>query len=480
MNQTLRGQVVLVINPDTGELRHSKSLLSSLGAKVFLAQGLEDALGILSVERVQTVLYAYDLPFSGAELKQNYQQIHPDVRFFAVSKTPISELEPGIDGLLLQPIELEGIQAVFEVQPVVESMTVSTLDPLTQLLRPHLIFRSEAMKNRLAQLPQMAHSNYGVMISGETGTGKEVVAQTIHHLSQYKTGPFIGVNCGAIPESLIEGELFGHEKGAFTGANSSHKGKFELAEGGTLFLDEIGEMPLLLQARLLRVLEEKELYRVGGEKAIPINVRILAATRVDLVQAVRDGLFREDLYYRLNILPIVLPPLRERLEDIPLLAWHFLERAFSEANRPQPYPSLTDSTIQLLVNQPWNGNVRELRNLMTRLAVLLPQNIRYIEPKHLANYLEQPSFVDPVGLAGARHSGAEVHTSSVIELNSGASGLTNPNKPGIFIPYPLSLKEAQRRIIEMALSQNAGNKTQTAQALGVSLRTLRRRTNEDI
>jgi len=477
VSRELSGQVFLVIDPDSGELRHVKSLLEKMGAKVHLAHGLEDALGILSVERVQIVLYAYDLPFSGAELKENYQAIHRPVKFFALSSTPVSRLEPGVDGWLLKPLEAPALLSSLGVGALQnESLTVSTLDPLTQLLRPHLIFRSQAMKNRLSQLPQMAVSNHGILISGETGTGKEVVAQTIHHLSQFKGGPFIGINCGAIPESLIEGELFGHEKGAFTGANATHKGKFELAEGGTLFLDEIGEMPLLLQARLLRVLEERELYRVGGEKAITINVRILAATRVDLRQAVQDGLFREDLYYRLNILPIQLPALRERVEDIPLLAWHFLERAFSESIRPKPFPSLTDHSINLLQQQPWEGNVRELRNLMTRLAVLLPANITYIEPKHLAGHME--SFT--LGTTSVLEPKSEDSTGTkVIEVDSLETNLTNLGKPGIFIPYPVTMKEAQNRIINMALEKNQGNKTNTAKVLGVSIRTLRRRTNED-
>ncbi|OGH05414.1 MAG: hypothetical protein A2426_05670 [Candidatus Lambdaproteobacteria bacterium RIFOXYC1_FULL_56_13] len=474
MKGDLKGVQILVIDRDSSFLRAAKSLLVSLGGVVHLAHGLEDALGVLTSEKIQVVLFEESLPFSGAELKDNYKAYNRSAQFFALAPRDPKRLEPGIDGFFSKPLEsLQVLDKLGQAQAKFD-LPVSRLDPLTELLRPHLLFRSSVMRQRLQMLPQMAASIHGVMITGETGTGKEMAARAIHHLSPYRDGPFIAVNCGAIPETLIEGELFGHEKGAFTGAGAKHRGKFELANGGTLFLDEIGEMPLLLQARLLRVLEERKLYRIGGESPVEVDLRVLAATRVDLAKAVDNGLFREDLYYRLNILPLHLPPLRERVEDIPLLAWHFLERAFSEARRPQPYPSLTEPAIELLVHQPWRGNVRELRNLMTRLAVLLPQGIGYIEPKHLLAYFPE---AHPTNLAPHLRPEPDPRD-PVIELTGQSTVLTEPPKGGIFIPYGTSMAQVEEKMIQATLAQTGGNKSEAARRLGLSLRNLRRKTNE--
>lgn len=273
----------------------------------------------------------------------------------------------------------------------------------------------------------------------------------------------MAVNCGAIPEGLIEGELFGHEKGAFTGAAKMRKGKFEAANNGTLFLDEIGDMPLLLQVRLLRVLEERHIYRVGGERPIPINVRVIAATRVGLKQAVADGLFREDLYYRLNILRIHLPPLRQRVEDIAYLAFHFLGRAFNEMAVAPPYPPLSPASIDLIEGLPWRGNVRELRNVMTRVATLLPRGTKQVLPIHVTPHLEdtdpQPSIIEH----GMGHGG-----SIIDERNTGA----------IYIPIGTALDDAEDIIIRETLRHTGNNRTKTAKILKMGIRTLRRKLHE--
>ncbi|MBL0314141.1 MAG: sigma 54-interacting transcriptional regulator [Holophagaceae bacterium] len=227
---------------------------------------------------------------------------------------------------------------------------------------------SPAMRVVVDQLQQVAPTHTAVLLSGETGTGKEKVAQTLHHLSPRRDRPFIKVNCGALPGSLIESELFGHVRGAFTGANTARKGRFELADGGTLFLDEIGELPLESQPRLLRVLQEKEIDPVGSEKPRKVDVRLIAATHRNLVEMVQKGAFREDLFYRLNVFPIHLPPLRDRTEDIRSLATGFLER-FGKENR-RLAPRLTKEVLKQLERYTWPGNVRELFNVLERSAIL--------------------------------------------------------------------------------------------------------------
>ncbi|MCP3677734.1 MAG: sigma-54-dependent Fis family transcriptional regulator, partial [Deltaproteobacteria bacterium] len=280
-----------------------------------------------------------------------------------------------VDDYMKIPLDVDRLTSMIRTlvrRPETGNTSLTVIDPLVAKAKPYFLFRAPAMKRALAHLPQISASDQTVLISGDTGTGKEIVARAIHVMSDRNSGAFVPVNCGAVPESLIEGELFGHEKGAFTGAIRRRKGKFETADNGTLFLDEIGDMPLNLQVRLLRALEEGTVYPVGAEAPISVDVRIIAASNIDLQKAVNDGLFREDLYYRLNVLQMHLPPLSERIEDIPLLAVHFLERAFAEMGRPKPYPSLSSETIYLLEHYPWKGNVRELRNVMTRIATLLP------------------------------------------------------------------------------------------------------------
>ena len=308
------------------------------------------------------------------------------------------------------------------------------------------------MRTALRNLPDIAGSGQIVLITGQTGTGKEIVARSIHVLSPRSAHPFVAVNCGAIPESLIEAELFGHEKGAFTGAGRTRKGKFETANYGTLFLDEIGDMPLNLQTRLLRVLEEGKIYRVGGETPVPIDVRVIAASHQDLKKAVEDGLFRQDLYYRLNILRIHLPPLRERKEDISLLAVHFLERAFNEMGWDRPHPSLSSETIYLLEQYPWKGNIRELRNIMTRVSTMLPRNTKKIFPFHILPYLEDVEQVHP----------------PVVNEQS---------RDGIYVPSGSTLSEVEDLLIQQTLKTTNGNRTQAAKILGISIRTLRRKLN---
>lgn len=242
---------------------------------------------------------------------------------------------------------------------------------LKQRLGHHkIVWQGEAMRRVMAQLERVAASETRVCILGETGTGKELVARTLHERSTRASGPFVALNCAAVPAELIESELFGHEKGSFTGAAGRHAGKFEQAEHGTLFLDEIGDMPLQMQAKLLRVLEEGEVERVGSEKPIRVDVRVLVATHRDLETQVKEGKFRQDLFHRIYVFPLALPPLRERCEDIPALVEHFAEQVCSQ-NGWKPVP-FTAEAIEALQGHSWPGNVRELRNMVERLMLLAP------------------------------------------------------------------------------------------------------------
>ena len=267
---------------------------------------------------------------------------------------------------------------------------------LRQRLGKHdLIWQGEAMRRIMAQVDRVAASESRVCILGETGTGKELVARTLHERSSRAGGPFITLNCAAIPAELIESELFGHEKGSFTGAAARHIGKFEQAERGTIFLDEIGDMPLPMHAKLLRVLEENEVERIGGDKPIRVDVRVLVATHRDLAAHARDGKFRQDLFHRIYVFPLALPPLRERREDIPPLVAYFAQQVCAQNNwKAVPF---TAEALDALQSQPWPGNVRELRNMVERLILLAPDGTVDLQTIHLA--LPQASSASALGAA---------------------------------------------------------------------------------
>ena len=269
---------------------------------------------------------------------------------------------------------------------------------LKQRLGKHeIVWQGEAMRRVMAQMERVAASETRVCILGETGTGKELAARTLHERSARATGPFVALNCAAVPAELIESELFGHEKGSFTGAAGRHVGKFEQAEHGTLFLDEIGDMPMHMQAKLLRVLEEGEIERVGGEKPIRVDVRVVVATHRDLEAQVKQGKFREDLFHRIYVFPLVLPPLRERREDIPTLVGHFAAQVSSQNGwKPVPFSA---TTIEALQAYSWPGNVRELRNMVERLMLLAPAGEVDLETVRLA--LPQNSGTQRVAISGS-------------------------------------------------------------------------------
>jgi len=325
-----------------------------------------------------------------------------------------------------------------------------------------LVGRSPAMQEVYRTIARVLSNDLSILVLGESGTGKELVAEAIHSLGQRRTKPFIPINMAAIPRELIEAELFGYEKGAFTGAHARTAGKFEQAQGGTLFLDEIGDMPMEAQTRLLRVLQSGEVTTVGGSKSVKVNVRIIAATNKDLPRLIEENRFRQDLYYRLNVVPIALPALRERREDVVLLARHFLDRAAQEG---LPRKSLSEEAAQLLMAYHWPGNVRELQNLMQRLAVLSRENV--ITADILRNSL--PLNAVPADYtAPADMLGQAVREWAKRQLGI---GLTQPNRN----LHDDLLAVVEPILFQETLSSVDGNQIRAAGLLGINRNTLRKK-----
>jgi two-component system, NtrC family, nitrogen regulation response regulator GlnG len=328
-----------------------------------------------------------------------------------------------------------------------------------------LVGRSPAMQEIYRVLARLMQTDLTVMISGESGTGKELVARALHDYGKRRSGPFVAINMAAIPRDLIESELFGHEKGAFTGANARSSGRFEQAEGGTLFLDEIGDMPMEAQTRLLRVLQQGEYTTVGGRTPIKTNVRIIAATNKDLRILIQQGLFREDLFFRLNVVPLRLPPLRERSEDVPDLIRHFFDLVEREG---LPAKQLDQTAVERLKRHRWPGNVRELENLARRLAALYPQET--ITASVIESELSQPEMItadeDPKSEDGLS-SAIERHLTAYF-----ASFGTELPPPGL---YHRVLREMEQPLLSVTLAATRGNQIRAADLLGVNRNTLRKK-----
>lgn len=322
-----------------------------------------------------------------------------------------------------------------------------------------LVGRSPAMQHVYRMITRVLRNDLTVLVTGESGTGKELVAEAIHQLGARKSGPLVAVNAAAIPGDLIESELFGHEKGAFTGAIGQAIGKFEQANGGTLFLDEIGDMPAEAQTRLLRALQSGRIRRVGGRQEIAVDVRIIAATNRDLGPMIEAGTFREDLFYRLNVVPIELPPLRERTEDVEVLTKHFLAEAAEEG---LPRRAITSDAIAALKTRTWRGNVRELRNAVYRLALMARKD-----------QIEAGDLQEIIGDESSNASQAE-------ELGFGSAlhQWLSSNQPQSGALYHTALAAFEKPLFEHALEQTSGNQVRAAQLLGINRNTLRKRLNE--
>ncbi|MBC2723616.1 sigma-54 dependent transcriptional regulator [Desulfosporosinus sp.] len=413
--------------------------LSKAGYDVETAEDGQIALDRAFSERPDLVLVDLKMPkIDGLSVLKRLKEHYPDLMIVMMTAhgntaTAVEAMKSGAHDYLMKPFDIDEllitVRKAFEVESLREQ--VDYLKEEFQGDGWNLVGNSEGMKAVKHLVERVAPTPATVLIQGESGTGKELVAHAIHTLSPRVNGPFIRVNCAALTETLLESELFGHEKGAFTGAHARKSGRFELADGGTLFLDEIGELSFNVQAKLLRVLQERTFERVGGEKTIKVDVRIIAATNRDLLKEAQEGRFREDLYYRLSVFPISIPPLRERGEDIPNLADYFLKKLSNYG----PKKSLSQEVLTRLMAYDWPGNVRELENVVERMVI--------------------------------------ISQGAVIGLD-GLSILNNPSKvekgalPFVLPPEGVSLEELEKSFLQQAMEQTGGNQSQAAKKLGLS------------
>jgi two-component system nitrogen regulation response regulator GlnG len=408
---------------------------------------------------------------NGFDLIPRIKRVRPDLPVVVMSAqntilTAITAAERGAFDYLPKPFDLKELTAVVQRALASPQRKREQTPPGEEGDdRLPLIGRSPAMQEIYRVIARLTQTDLTVMIMGESGTGKELVARALHDYGKRRHGTFVAVNMAAIPKELVESELFGHERGAFTGATNRGIGRFEQAEGGTLFLDEIGDMPLEAQTRLLRVLQQGEYTTVGGRTAIKTDVRIIAATNRDLRQLIQQGLFREDLYYRLNVVPLRLPPLRERAEDLPDLVRHFLRKAEEEG---LPVKRLDPEALDLLKRYRWPGNVRELENLIRRLAVLhsgdsIPESAVAAELKEPARPMELDEGSEPVSLGAA----VERHLTKYFL----AQGDRLP-PPGL---YDRIIQEVERPLLSICLGATRGNQIRAAHLLGLNRNTLRKK-----
>ena len=455
METELEGTTVLIVDDDELFCDAVADYLSDSGMRVLSAHTGQRALELGSSERLDVVLLDQRLPDAEGQqlcpslLKTNEQAKVIFITAHATFDAAVSAIRAGAHDYLSKPVELE--ELLLAVKQALRVRSLERVDEVQQYRRSkdHQEARLIGTDGGLAEVDRLiglaASSDAPVLITGETGTGKNVVAKNIHYRGQGRSGPIIPINCAALPENLIESELFGYEKGAFTGAEGTRKGVFEMAEGGTLFLDEIGEMPSHLQSKLLSALEDRQVKRLGGETFRPVDVRIIAATANNLDDALGVS-FREDLYYRLSVIRIHLPPLRERLGDLPALATHILGQGSLVSGR-----QLSDEEIQRLSGYTWPGNVRELKNVLER-AALLQSNDGELRPSELLGERRANGPAAGAGAAGAAGGGPQL-----------ARGPVRP------------LREVEREYIQYALRQSGDNYTRTARQLGIALSTLKRK-----
>lgn len=434
---------VLVVDDEPLMLRFIGDLLKRLGKEVSSATNGAEAIELLKSEPFDLVITDMKMPRkNGLDVLRHAKSISPAP--FVIMATAHGTIEAAVDAMqegafhyIIKPFAPEALEQLLARAEEHLRLTRENTFYKEDSKYPHLIAQSPSMQKIMKDLKKIAKANASVFITGESGTGKEVIAGWIHEMSSRSHYPFVKVNCAAIPETLLESEFFGHEKGSFTGAHIKKTGRFELADQGTLLLDEVTEIPLVLQPKLLRAIQEQEFERVGGTRALKVNLRFLATSNRNMQEAIETKVFREDLYYRLNVVPIQIPPLRERREDIIPLAHYFLEK-FCKENHKQP-KTFKETAEKKLLDYPWPGNVRELANIIERTVVLDFDPI--IDPEHL--YLD--------------------------------SSVSTPSKTA---KKGMLLHEMEKSLILETLEANHRNRTKTAAQLGISVRTLRNKLQE--
>ncbi|HUJ19170.1 MAG TPA: sigma-54 dependent transcriptional regulator [Nitrospirota bacterium] len=463
---------VLVIEDDETVQDVLRSFLIAKGFEVTIAKTGEAGLDQLRAEKFDLVLTDLVMPgITGMDVLKEVSASKLSAPVIVMTaygtvQTAVEAMRIGAFDYVTKPFNLEELMIVIDKALSLSKLQKENVMLKMQLKKKYnfkgLIGDAPLMQAVYEMIEKIADTDSTVLITGESGTGKELIAKTIHYNNISRAGgPFVPLNCAAIPKDLLESELFGHEKGAFTGAINTRIGRFELAQGGTLFLDEVGELDPALQVKLLRVLQEREFERVGGIKTIKVDVRILAATNKDLEKATKEGTFREDLYYRLNVIPLHLPPLRSRVEDISLLIAHFVQE-FSKKRKREPF-TFSPEALECLMKYRWPGNVRELENLIERLTILvsgkivrvadLPEKLHQMALPHL-DKAERPApgLQDATAGATARPAGIEIGDEGV-DLNR-------------------MVGDVERSLIMQALQRTGGVRSKAAQLLGLNRTTL--------
>jgi DNA-binding NtrC family response regulator len=434
---------VLVVDDEPGIRMALKTNFQNAGWNVETASGATEAIRKYGQTKFPLVVTDVRMPDgNGLEVMRSVRASGTSTAVilltaFGTVSEAVQAMQGGACDYLVKPFSFDQLQSA--VERVMQYTDAST----TKTSKTEIVGNSLALVHALDRARLAAQTDADVLVEAESGTGKELLARFIHETSSRSEKPLIAINCAAVPGQLLESELFGHVRGAFTGANLTKTGKFELANGGTLLLDEIGEMPLELQPKLLRVLQEREVERLGDTRTVPVNIRVIATTNVSLQAMVDQGRFRADLYYRLNVIPLTLPPLRERQEDIPLLASHFAAKFARQAGRPAP--ELHPEFLSGLQKHSWPGNARELANFMRRVIAMSNGNV--INTEYLG-----PEFIRPVATKSAP---------TALPLQAGTS-----------------MRELERQLLETTLQLTGGNRTRAAEMLGVSLRTIRNKIRE--
>jgi DNA-binding NtrC family response regulator len=446
---------ILVVDDDEGLRTAIGKVISAEGHSVVCAGSSQQAVELLKAQDLALMISDLLLPdLDGIALLKTARELQPELEVVMI--TAHGSVEKAVEAMRLGAYDFieKPIDSVGLLKTVAKALEKQRLSSENRQLRRRLqqnrgletlIGLSPAMESLKALVRQIASTNVTVLIQGESGTGKEIIADAIHSLSDRRDKPWLKISCAAIPETLLESELFGYERGAFTGAVAAKPGRFELADGGTLLLDEIAEMSPQLQAKLLRVLQDGQFQRLGGTRNVQADVRLLAATHADLPRRIAQGQFRHDLYYRINTVQVSVPPLRERPEDIPLLAVHFLAQASAEMQRK--VRAITSDAMEQLVRHPWPGNVRELEHAVQRAVALAANDT-------ISDFAFAPA-------AGSAANPAAAH-----------DGL------GITIPIGTTVNEATRQLVEATLEKCGGNKLQAARILGIPPRTMYRNFGE--